>query len=189
MPRSRAGLWPRFRPGRDGDPPVTRRANGAWIAGAVSIACFVASQLFIGSNFGQLPLAASADNNAGIPFAGIFSALLESIPPDTMVKALRLLSLLFVWGIIVVGACTIRSSEARLAEKLAWCGSAAFIVVLNGNPLVSPPSFMRAATELGLLTVILLFGSRTRLLVPTAVAIVAVGVASIGTVLLKVPPG
>ena len=184
-----AGLWSRFRPVRDGAPPATRPANGAWIAGAVAVACFLASQLFIRGLFGQLPLAASADNNAGIPFAGLLSALLESIPPSTSGSALRLLSLLFVLGIIVVGACTIRSSTARLAEKLAWCGSAAFIVVLNGNPLVSAPSFMRAATELGLLTVILLFGSRSRLLVPTAVAIVVVGTASIGTMLLKVPPG
>ncbi len=65
----------------------------------------------------------------------------------------------------------------------------AAFVVLNGNPLVNAPSFMRAGTELGLLTVILLIGSRSRLLVPTAITMAALAAASVGAMLIKIPPG
>lgn len=114
--------------------------------------------------------------------------MVDSISVVSTANALRLVSLLLVLGLIVVGAFTVRASTARLAEKIAWCGSAAFVVLLNGNPLVNAPSLMRAATELGLLTVIVLSGTRSRLLVPTAVAIVSVGALSLGTVIIKVAP-
>ena len=116
-------------------------------------------------------------------------AIVESVPPTTLGAALRLVSLLFVLWMVVVGACTLRSSTARSAEKIAWFGSAAFVLVLNENPLANAPSIVRTSTEMGLLTVIVLLGTRSRLLVPTAAAIGVVGAASIVTMLIKVPPG
>jgi hypothetical protein len=185
-----AGLWSRFH--RGPQPQDTRRPrgdNGQWIAGAVAVAVFAASQLLVRGLFGQLPLASSAGNNAGLPFVGLISAVADSIASMSAGNALRLLSLLLVLGLMLVGALTIRSSTARGAEKVAWLGSAAFVLLLNGNPLVNAPSMMRASTELGVLTIIVLFGTRSRLVAPTAVGLLLVAAASLGTMLITVPPG
>jgi hypothetical protein len=182
-----AGLWSRFGPNR----AVTAkpRSNGLWIAGAVPIAALAVSQLIQRMLHGQLPLSAAAGNNAGPPFAGIVSAFRESVANLDSGNLVRVASLLFVLGLIAVGATVFSSSSARLAEKLAWCASVVLFVVLNGNPLVNAPSFMRAGTELGLFTVILLLGSRSRLLVPTAITMATLAAASFGAMLIKMPPG
>ena len=184
-----AGLWARRAAQRSAGATARSVGNGQWIAGAVGITVFVASQLFARVLYGKLPLTAAAGNNAGIPVRGFLLAIVESVPPTTLGAALRLVSLLFVLRLVVVGACTLRSSTARSAEKIAWFGSAAFVLVLNENPLANAPSIVRTSTEMGLLTVIVLLGTRSRLLVPTAAAIGVVGAASIVTMLIKVPPG
>lgn len=184
-----AGLWARRAAQRSAGATARSVGNGQWIAGAVGITVFVASQLFARVLYGKLPLTAAAGNNAGIPVRGFLLAIVESVPPTTLGAALRLVSLLFVLWMVVVGACTLRSSTARSAEKIAWFGSAAFVLVLNENPLANAPSIVRTSTEMGLLTVIVLLGTRSRLLVPTAAAIGVVGAASIVTMLIKVPPG
>jgi hypothetical protein len=182
-----AGLWSRFGPNRAGTPRAS--TNGLWIAGAVPIAALAVSQLIQRMLHGQLPLSAAAGNNAGPPFAGVVSAIRESVADLDSGNLVRLVSLLFVLGLIAVGATAFSSSSARLAEKLAWCASVVLFVVLNGNPLVNAPSFMRAGTELGLFTVILLLGSRSRLLVPTAITMAALAAASFGAMVIKMPPG
>jgi len=182
-----AGLWSRFGPGRaDATAPPT---TGQWIAGAIPIALLAGSQLAQRALHGQLPLSAAAGNNTGPPFFGVLTALGESIADPDAGNLVRLVSLLFVLGLIAVGATVFFSSSARLAEKLAWCASVALFIVLNGNPLVNAPSFMRAGTEVGLLTVVLLIGSRSRLLVPTAITMAALAAASLATMLIKMPPG
>ncbi len=195
-----SGWWPGRRTNHEGDGTnnPTNRApndaagrapvgNGEWIAGLFGVAVFVASQLFARNLYGKLPITAAAGNNAGLPLHGFAVAIGESFPPATAGSALRLASLIFVLWMTVVGACTLRSSTARLAEKVAWLGSATFVVVLNENPLANAPSIVRTATEMGLLTVVILFGARSRLLVPTAVSIVVVSAASIGTMVITVP--
>jgi hypothetical protein len=182
-----AGLWSRFGPNRGVAAPP--KPNGQWIAGAVAIAALAGSQLVQRMLHGQLPFSAAAGNNAGLPFAGLWSAFSESVSNPDPGNLVRLISLLFVLGMIAVGGTVFISSSARLAEKLAWCASVLLFVVLNGNPLVNAPSFMRAGTELGLLTVILLLGSRSRLLAPTAITMTSLAAASVGAMLIKMPPG
>ena len=181
-----AGLWSRFGSNRA---VTAARTNGLWIAGAVPIAALAFSQLVQRMLHGQLPFSAAAGNNAGPPFAGVLSAIRESVADLDSGNLVRLVSLFFVLGLIAVGGTVFRSSSARLAEKLAWCASVVMFVVLNGNPLVNAPSFMRAGTELGLFTLILLIGSRSRLLVPTAIVTAALAAASFGAMVIKMPPG
>ena len=57
-----------------------------------------ASQLVIRASFGQLPFAASAGNNAGMPFVGLLARSSEHLRPPTAAMRCRLLSLLFVLG-------------------------------------------------------------------------------------------
>jgi len=180
-----AGLWARLRPAEDTD---RRGANGLWVAGLVALSVFCLSQLGGWLLFGQLPLGSSTGNNAGLPLVGLFGAVVDSMHPVSAGNALRLVSLLLVIWMMVAGAIVLRSSSAALAEKVTWVAAVAVVAVLNGNPLVNAPSLMRAATEAGLLTVLLLLGSRSRLLLPTAIAMGSVAVISIGTMIVRIPP-
>jgi len=154
----------------------------------VALSVFCLSQLGGWLLFGQLPLGASTGNNAGLPLVGLFAALVDSTQPVSAGNALRLVSLLLVMWMMVAGAIVLRSSSAALAEKVTWVAAVAVVAVLNGNPLVNAPSLMRAATEAGLLTVVLLLGSRSRFLLPTAIAMGSVTVISIGTMIVRMPP-
>jgi len=180
-----AGLVARARLSDDTD---RRSANGLWVAGLVALSVFCLSQLGGWLLFGQLPLGSSTGNNAGLPLVGLFAALVDSTQPVSAGNALRLVSLLLVMWMMVAGAIVLRSSSAALAEKVTWVAAVAVVAVLNGNPLVNAPSLMRAATEAGLLTVVLLLGSRSRLLLPTAIAMGSVTVISIGTMIVRMPP-
>jgi hypothetical protein len=179
------GIWDRYRRRADG----SHDGWGQVVVGCVGAAAFALSQVLVGTAFGQLPLLSSAGNNAGPPFVGIYGAITEWLTALDASHLMSLISLVLAAGMLMAGAISIRRSTARAAEKVAWACSAVLFVTLNGNPLVSAPSIMRAATELGLLTIIVLLGSRSRLVVPAAIGIVLVGAATMGTMIISMPPG
>jgi hypothetical protein len=179
------GLWER----RAGRTTAAATGWGQIIAGSAGVAAFAVNQAVVGSAFGQLPFRAGAGNNIGAPFVGLAEAVVASLSAPTAGNALRLTSMALALWLVVVGAVCLRRSTARPAEKVAWLGSAALFLTLNDNPLVNAPSMMRSATELGLLTVIVMLGARSRLFVPSAVAIALVGAASLGTMMITMPPG
>ena len=183
------GLWERRLAHLEERPGGRAGGWGQVAAGCAGLATFLISQAAIGWAFGQLPFRAGAGNNIDLPLVGIIGAVSDSLSRPTAGHWLRLVSLGLAVGLIVVGALTLPRSSARPAEKVAWVGSAILVLTLNENPLVNAPSVMRSATELGLLTVIVLFGTRSRLFVPTALAIVLVGAASLGTMIVTLPPG
>jgi hypothetical protein len=179
------GLWER----RAGRTTAAATGWGQIIAGSAGVAAFAVNQAVVGSAFGQLPFRAGAGNNIGAPFVGLAEAVVASLSAPTTGNALRLTSMALALWLVVVGAVCLRRSTARPAEKVAWLGSAALFLTLNDNPLVNAPSMMRSATELGLLTVIVMLGARSRLFVPSAVGIALVGAASLATMMITMPPG
>jgi hypothetical protein len=179
------GIWGRYRRRADG----SHDGWGQVVVGCVGAAAFALSQVLVCTAFGQLPLLSSAGYNAGLPFVGIYGVITEWLTALDAGHLMSLISLALTVGLLVAGAITIGRSTARAAEKVAWAGSAVLFVTLSGYPLVSAPSIMRAATEFGLLTVIVLLGSRSRLIGPAAIGIVLVGAASLGTMIIAMPPG
>ena len=178
------GWWER-RAGRSATAPA---GWGQVIAGCAGLAAFAANQAVVGLVYGQLPFQAGAGNNIGAPFVALAEEAAAALSAPTAANALRLLSMALALWLVVVGAVCLRRSSARAAEKVAWAGSALLFLMLSHYPLVNAPSMMRSATELGMMTVIVLFGARTRLFVPTALGIALVGAASLATMMITMPP-
>jgi LDH2 family malate/lactate/ureidoglycolate dehydrogenase len=59
-------------------------------------------------------------------------------------------------------------STAPLAERLAWLPAVAVVVVLNAYLWSGATAFMRAATEAGLLSILVILGSGRRAMLTLA---------------------
>jgi hypothetical protein len=151
-----AGLWAR----EDRTPTVA--------AGAVPLGVFAGWQLLQRSRFGSLPLTSSGDNNLSLPFGGLIDQLGALLPPSGGTEAFRLLSIIGLVALLGAGGWVLaRSWSIPLdAERIAWIGAVAVVLVLNAYLWSGATAFMRAASEAGLLSILLLVRSApSRLLV------------------------
>ncbi|MCU1370717.1 MAG: hypothetical protein JWO77_1911 [Ilumatobacteraceae bacterium] len=147
-------------------------------AGAVPLAAFAGWQLLQRSRFGSLPLTSSGDNNLSAPLSGLVDQLTKIVPPGGGDEAFRLLSasgliiLLAAGGWALVrqrprplpapggtGADAITVRRWPDAEQLAWLGALGVILLLNAYLWSGATAFMRASTEAGLLSILLLVRS------------------------------
>ncbi len=143
-------------------------------AGAVPLAAFAAWQLLQRSRFGRLPLTSSGDNNLSAPLAGLFDQLGQIVPPSGGDEAFRLLSAIGLVALLVAGGWALLRARSRPfrpdAEQLAWLGAVAVVLLLNAYLWSGATAFMRAATEAGLLSILLVLRiapPKLRLLVGT----------------------
>ena len=134
------------------------------LAGGVAVLVFAAWQLLTWLRFGQLPVTASAGNNLTAPFVEMARAFGAAFPPRDTASALRLLSLLLVVLLLVGPAVAWRASRASLGEKSGWLLSGLVVVLLSAAVWAGATSFMRGATELGLLGTLVMLGARGRVL-------------------------
>lgn len=125
---------------------------GPLLAGAVPLMAFGGWQLLQRSRFGSLPLTSSGDNNLSAPFGGLVENLGDLLPPDGGEAAFRLAFCLGLLGVLALGAWCWRATSAPPAERAAWVPAAFVVVVLNAYLWSGATAFMRAGTELGLLT-------------------------------------
>jgi hypothetical protein len=88
------------------------------------------------------------------------------LPPSGGEEAFRLLSVVGLVALLVVAAGCWRRSTAALAERVAWLPAVAVVVVLNAYLWSGATAFMRAATEAGLLSTLVVLGSSRRRLLP-----------------------
>ncbi|MBX3285061.1 MAG: hypothetical protein KF703_06935 [Actinobacteria bacterium] len=139
----------------------------AWMAvGAVPLVAFGAWQLLQRSRFGALPLTSSGDNNLSAPLGGLIDQLGSMLPPGGGDEAFRLLSILGLAALLGTAAWCWRRSDAPLPERVAWLPAVAVVVLLNAYLWSGATAFMRAATEAGLLSILVLLGSRKAGLLP-----------------------
>ncbi len=142
--------------------------GGPLLAGGFPLVAFGAWQLLQRSRFGALPLTSSGDSNLSFPLAGLVDQLGASLPPDGADEALRLVSLAGLVLLVGAAAWCWRGSIPSLAERVAWVPAVLVVVVLNAYLWSGATAFMRAATEAGLLSTLIVLGSSRRRLLPLA---------------------
>jgi hypothetical protein len=127
-------------------------------AGVVPLAAFGGWQLLQRARFGALPLTSSGDNNLSAPLAGFVEQLAKVIVPSDSAEALRLVSMVGVLALLATAAWSVVRAKALAptAEQLAWAGSVAVVLLLNAYLWSGATAFLRASTEAGLLSILLI---------------------------------
>ena len=140
------------------------------ISGAVPLGAFAGWQLLQQARFGELPLTSSGDNNLTAPLSGLVDQVLKVVPPSGSAELLRLVSIAGLVALIGAAAWGfIRTRTERLdAERLAWLGAVAVVLVLNAYLWSGATAFMRAATEAGVLSMLVMIRSAPRRLLAAA---------------------
>ena len=154
-----AGSWA-ARPSGQDRPAGARTAA----AGAAALATFAGWQLVQRARFGQLPLTSSGDNNLSGPLAGLAHELGRALPPSSGEDAFRLACTTGLLGLLAVSAWVLlRARPLRIdAETVSWAGATAVVVLLNAYLWSGATAFMRASTEAGLLSLLILLRGRDR---------------------------
>jgi hypothetical protein len=163
------------------DPPVAGaqgsdapddRSASRWrqvgVVGVVGSLTFGGWQLLQRARFGVLPLTSSGDNNLSAPLTGFAHGLSAVIPPSGGDELFRLLAMAAVVGLLGAAAWCWRDSTTPLAERVAWIPAVAVVVLLNAYLWSGATAFLRAGTEAGLLSILVLLGSRRDRLVTVA---------------------
>jgi hypothetical protein len=146
------------------------------VAGAVPLAAFAGWQLLQRARFGSLPLTSSGDNNLSAPLGGLVDQLGTLLPPSGGAEAFRLISVIGLAALLGTAGWVLVRFRSRPflpdAEQIAWLGSVAVVVVLNAYLWSGATAFMRAATEAGLLSILLLVrGPSQRLLAAAGIGL------------------
>ena len=150
-------------------PPREPPASSAPIVtGAVALVVFGAWQVVQRVRFGALPLTSSGDNNLSVPFGGFVEQAAAVVVPSGAAEALRLLSMIGLVALVGAATWSWRKTIAPATERVTWLGAVAVVIVLNAYLWSGATAFMRAATEAGLLSILVLLGSRRTRLLPLA---------------------
>ena len=161
-----AGAWTWWSARRGGAEHPTHDGI-AWLAvGAVPLAGFGAWQLLQRSRFGSLPLTSSGDNNLSAPLGGLVDQLGQLLPPGGGDELFRLLSAIGLVTLLAAAAWAWRRSTAPLPERVAWVPAVVVVLLLNAYLWSGATAFLRAATEAGLLSILVILGTSGRRLVP-----------------------
>jgi hypothetical protein len=139
-------------------PSPDRAALPQLAAGLVPLAAFGGWQLLQRARFGSLPLTSSGDNNLSAPLGGFVEQLAKVIVPGDSAEALRLVSMVGLVALVAAAAWSVARARAiaPTAEQLAWLGAVAVVVLLNAYLWSGATAFLRASTEAGLLSILLL---------------------------------
>jgi len=168
-----AGFWLWLRADPDVD-AEHRHDGGRFLAvGVVPLIAFGGWQLLQRARFGALPLTSSGDKNLSAPLGGLADQLTKIVPPAGGDEAFRLLAMIALATLIGVAAWVWRRSETPFAERVAWIPAVAVVVLLNAYLWSGATAFLRAATEAGLLSILVILGSKRERLVQ----LMAVGLA------------
>jgi hypothetical protein len=151
--------WPTEAPTTEDDEPA-RAPAGGWalaLAGGVPLVAFGCWQLLQRARFGSFPLTSSGDNNLSAPLGGLVDQLTKLLPPGGGDEAFRLVSMIGLVALLVAGGWMWWTSRrAPLdTERIAWIGAVLVVVLLNAYLWSGATAFMRAATEAGLLSILL----------------------------------
>jgi len=135
----------------------------AWI---VPLLVFGAWEGAVDAKVGVLPLMASRTSNVGVPVLGITRGVTHYLGLLPSGAALLWFGELTLLGIIgVMAACALRSTEARLHERLAWIGYGVLTISLAPSIWLGDVGF-RSLDDFFLFSWVVLICSRRRLGIP-----------------------
>lgn len=175
-----AGAWTWWHGPRrtTGSPDRTRRgAGGSGEATATTTVAVAALAVFAGwqlvqqIRFATWPLTSSGGNNLTAPLSGLVTELGHDLPPAGGEEAFRLLCIVGLMALLAAAAWCWRSSAAPVAERIAWLPAIGVVALLDAYLWSGATAFLRAATEAGLLAILVVLGSsRERLVAVTGAA-------------------
>ena len=132
--------------------------------GVVPLLVFGGWQLVQRARFGELPLTSSGDNNLNAPLSGLFDQLTKVLVPSSGNEAFRLACITGLLVLLGLATWALRTGSSATApwERAAWVLSVAVVAVLNAYLWSGATAFMRATTEAGLLSILVVIGIRHR---------------------------
>lgn len=160
--------------------PALGRA--AWAA--LPVAVFVAWQAVCVAVVGQVPLLSSSGKNLVLPLQDLLPAAVGWVGGAAALQRADLITSGQLAALVVlVGAAglALRRSAALPGVKAAWAGAVLLVAGLSENVWKGPADF-RTASELAVLSAVVLLESRAPLRVPAA----GLALAGTGTVLFRV---
>ncbi len=140
-----------------------RSGRRQFMAGTAGVVVFGAWQLLQRLRFDAWPLTQSRKANLSGPFVGVGHELGKLLPPHGGAAAFRLLSLVFLFAVLLAAVASFRGSSLSLPEKVSWLLSIVVVATLNGYLWSGATAFMRAGTETYLLSMLIVLGHRGRL--------------------------
>jgi hypothetical protein len=141
------------------DRPVAIRERAQLIVGIVPLAVAVAVQFALREQWGVFPIRESSDTNVVFPLQGFFESI-DRFGPTSGSNLFRLVSLAFLVFVVVVAALSLRRSQARLYEKVAFLLGVLVAMLPNHFIWEGATSFVRGANEAYLFAIIVVLGAR-----------------------------
>lgn len=160
-------LVDRLTTGSPEEAPDHRSHRRATLAvGGSALALFVVWQFVQRARFGVLPLSASGDNNLAAPLTGLADLLRRVVPPSSGAELFRLIGATLVVGVCAAAGWSWLRTRATWTERVAWVGAVGVVLLLNAYLWSGATAFLRASTEAGVLSALVVMGSGRRWAVP-----------------------
>jgi hypothetical protein len=151
----------------------------------IPAAVYVGWQLWLWSRWGALP----AERVAilfGPPFAGLARFLATYIPPQANVESAYLASAAYLAGLIALTGYAVRWSQASRPLLAAWSMYGGLATILSWPLWIEDIGFLRATTELAVLSLVLLMISPLRFRTALPWAAAATGILWLGQASLRI---
>ena len=144
------------------DRPTAVRERSLLIVGAVPLAVVIVVQFALREQWGVFPIRESSDTNVVLPLQGFFESI-DRFSPTSGANLFRMVSLAFLVFVVVVAAVSLRRSEARSYEKVAFVLGVVVATLPNQYIWSGATSFIRGANEAFLFAMIVVLGARLAL--------------------------
>jgi len=129
-----------------------------WPVYLLPLATYAGIALWMWLSWGQ-PSISGGMGNLGLPLVGMFHFLAANVPPVSAAQFMNMAGFGVCLATLVIGVLAMRTSRVNFEWKLAWLFYAVLMLCLTAVIWLSYGEFMRAFTELWLLTVLLALAS------------------------------
>jgi hypothetical protein len=141
------------------DRPAAARERAQLVVGVVPLVVAVVVQFALREQWGVFPLRESGDTNVVFPLQGFFESI-DRFGPTSGSNLFRLVSLAFLVFVVAAAALSLRRSEARVYEKVAFVLGVVVAMLPNHFIWEGATSFVRGANEAYLFAIVVVLGAR-----------------------------
>lgn len=129
-----------------------------WPLYLLPLATYLGIALWVGLNWGQ-PSISGGLGNLGVPLAGLFGFVQENIRFAAPQQFMNMAAFALCMAALVAGALSFRAGRAGREWQLAWLLYAVLVLCLTRVIWLDYGEFLRAFTELWVLTIVLVLAS------------------------------